>query len=271
MVFYHTLDPVLFSLFGLEIRYYGLMYAFSFVIVYLMLKWSAKRKELDWTDKDIDSFMIAAVVLMIIFARLFYVIFYGFSYFINNPLEIFFIWHGGLSFHGGLLGIVLAGIWFSKKKKISPLLLGDMLALPFALAQALVRVGGNWINGELFGRITDVSWGVNFAGEVDASGNSVFRHPSQLYEGAKNILIFIILFPLKDKEWKQGTIFALFLMLYAVFRFTIEFYRQPELYVGFLTMGQFLSLFVFLAGVGILIYNRINHTSQKYKENIKKD
>lgn len=254
MVFYHTLDPVLFSLGSLEIRYYGLMYALSFLITYVMLKGMAKRKHLNWQTKDIDSFMFAAVIGMLIFARLFYVLFYGGNYYWQNPLQIFAVWNGGLSFHGGLLGVVLAGIWFSKKQHISPLLLGDMLALPLALSQALVRVGGNFINGELYGRITDVSWGVNFNGEKDTLGNAVFRHPSQLYEGAKNLLIFFLLYPLKDKTWPQGTLFALFLMLYAIFRFIIEFYRQPELYVGFLTMGQFLNLFVFLGGVGILFY-----------------
>ena len=134
-----------------------------------------------------------------------------------------------------------------------------MLSLPLALSQALVRVGGNWVNGELYGKITDVSWGVNFHGETDLANNPVFRHPSQLYEGAKNILIFIILFPLRNKEFPQGTIFALFLILYSVFRFIIEFYRQPELYIGFLTMGQFLNIFIFIAGVSILIYTRWHH------------
>lgn|SRR3989338_8584060 len=259
MVFYHTINPVLVSLGGLEIRYYGLMYVLSFLLVYVTLKWAAQKKQIDWTTQDIDNFLLAAVVSMLVFARLFYVIFYGDNYYWQNLSQIIAVWKGGLSFHGGLFGVVLAGIWFSKKKKISPLLLGDILSLPLALSQALVRVGGNWVNGELYGKITDVSWGVNFHGETDLANNPVFRHPSQLYEGAKNILIFIILFPLRNKEFPQGTIFALFLILYSVFRFIIEFYRQPELYIGFLTMGQFLNIFIFIAGVSILIYTRWHH------------
>ena len=117
MVFYHTLDPVLFSLGSLEIRYYGLMYALSFLITYVMLKGMAKRKHLNWQTKDIDSFMFAAVIGMLIFARLFYVLFYGGNYYWQNPLQIFAVWNGGLSFHGGLLGVVLAGIWFSKESE----------------------------------------------------------------------------------------------------------------------------------------------------------
>jgi len=255
MVLYYTPDPIFLSLGPLEIRYYGLMYAISFVIVYLTLKWFVKKKQLNCETKDVDTFMTTMVVSMLFFARLFYVVFYNFSFYLENPLKMIAIWEGGLSFHGGLLGVAIAAIWFAKRQKISPLLLGDILVIPLPLCLALGRLG-NWINGELYGRITDVSWGVNFAGETDNTGNPIFRHPSQIYEMIKNILIFLILFPLKNKNFPQGTLFSLFLMLYAIFRFVIEFYRQPELYVGFLTMGQFLNVFAFLAGLGVFIYAR---------------
>ncbi|MBW3002385.1 prolipoprotein diacylglyceryl transferase [Candidatus Woesearchaeota archaeon] len=241
----HNLNPVILSLGPLEVRWYGLMYVLSFIVIYLYARAAVKKKTLKITLKDLDDLMIWLVAALIIGARLGEIIFYNPSYYIANPSEIIAIWHGGLSFHGGLIGVLIAGYAFSRKKKISFLQLCDVFVVPLALAQVFGRIG-NFINGELYGRVTSLPWGVKFP---SAEG---FRHPSQLYEAAYNLVIFGFLFFQRNLKRKPGYLLGWFLILYSVFRFLTEYVREPELMIGPLTMGQCLNIPMFIAGVYLL-------------------
>lgn len=247
MVFYHTLDPILLSLGPIKIHWYALMYVFSFIIVYFYVRSAVRHKKLDLSLEDVDNLMILLVGSMIVGARLFVVLLYNPYYYFSNPAEIIAVWHGGLSFHGGLVGMVLAGYLFAKKKKISFLHLCDIFVVPLALAQALGRIG-NFINGELYGTITSLPWGVKFP---NAEG---FRHPSQLYEALYDLVIFSFIFIQRNRNYANGVLFSWFLILYPVFRFFTEFVREPEIMVGPLTLGQVLNIPLFLFGVGLLIW-----------------
>ncbi|MBW3004951.1 prolipoprotein diacylglyceryl transferase [Candidatus Woesearchaeota archaeon] len=241
----HNLNPVLFSLGPLEIRWYGLMYVLSFIVIYLYARAAVKHKKLNITLKDLDDLMIWLVAALIIGARLGEILFYNPSYYVANPSEIIAIWHGGLSFHGGLIGVLIAGYAFSRKHKINFLQLCDIFVVPLTLAQVFGRMG-NFINGELYGRITTVSWGVKFP---SAEG---FRHPSQLYEAAYDLVIFGFLFFQRNLKRKPGYLLGWFLVLYSIFRFFTEFVREPEIMIGPLTMGQCLNIPMFIAGVYLL-------------------
>lgn len=241
MVFYHNIDPVIFSLFGLEIRYYGLMYVIGFIIAYFMITFLVKERKLNLKKEDVENFLFWLIIGVIAGARIFYILFYNLKFYILNPFEAIALWHGGLSFHGGLVGALVVGFIFCKRKKISLLKLADICVIPLAIGLGLGRIG-NFLNGELYGRVTDLPFGFKFK---DAEG---FRHPSQLYESLKNFFIFFVLWFNRNKEHKDGFLFGLFLMLYGLLRFLIEFVREPEIYVGFLTMGQTLSLPLFFIG-----------------------
>ncbi len=247
MVFEHALNPALLSLGPLEIRWYGVMWALSFLIVYLYVRRSARERLIKLSDDDVDWLMIWLVAGIILGARIFEVFAYEWNYYAANPGEIIAIWHGGLSFHGGLIGGIIAAYWFSRRRKISFLRLADICIVPIALGQAFGRIG-NFINGELFGRITDLPWGVKFPG---AEG---YRHPSQIYEALYDAVIFIVLFSLRRKKMPDGSILALFLILYSIFRFITEYFREPTAYIGPLTMGQALNIPMFIVGVGLWFY-----------------
>lgn len=247
MVFYHSLDPVLFGIGPVQIHWYALMYVFSFIIVYFYVRSAVRHGKLGLSLDDVDTLMVVLTVAMILGARLFVVVLYNPSYYFSNPLEIPAVWHGGLSFHGGLVGMVLAGYLFARKKKISFLRLCDIFIVPLALAQALGRIG-NFINGELYGTITSLPWGVKFPA---AEG---FRHPSQLYEALYDLVIFSFLFVQRNKRYADGVLLSWFLILYPLFRFMTEFVRVPEVMVGPLTLGQVLNIPMFLFGIGLLVY-----------------
>ena len=244
-MFYHTLNPVLLHLGPVEIRYYGLVYALGFIIAYFLIKHLATQRKVHFAKEHVDTYIFYMIIGVIAGARLIYVLFYNPTYYLMHPFQIFALWKGGLSFHGGVLGGALMAFLFSRRYQYRFLALADLTAIPLALALFFGRIA-NFINGELYGRITTLSWGVKFS-NVDG-----FRHPSQLYEAAKNLFLFGVLWHYRKTTWKDGTLFALFLIGYSVLRFFIEFVREPELYVSILTMGQFLSLFTLLFGVIIL-------------------
>lgn len=243
-MFTHALNPTLFHLGPLEIRWYGLMYLLAFFITFYYARWMIRQGKLAMTEKQLDSMLGAMILYMIIGARLFYAIFYNPSYFIEQPLKFFAVWEGGLSFHGGLLGVLLAAYIYAKRAGVPLLRLADVLVVPIALGNALGRIG-NFINGELYGVPTDLPWGVVFAGVDEA------RHPTQLYEAAYNLVIFVVLFSLRDRFKRDGMLFGLFLTLYSIFRFGVEFIKDLPLF-GPLTMGQWLTIPVFLVGLYIL-------------------
>ncbi|MBR9676525.1 prolipoprotein diacylglyceryl transferase [Candidatus Woesearchaeota archaeon] len=247
-MFVHTIDPVAFSIGPLQVYWYGIIWALSFLITYFFFKTLAKNKKLEITIDDIDSFFLWLILGIVLGARLIYVLVYNPIFYFNNPLQVFAVYNGGLSFHGGMLGAVFVGWKFSKKHKLKFYQLADLLVIPLALVLGLGRIG-NFINGELYGIITSVPWAFKFSG-VDG-----FRHPSQLYESAKNFLIFGVLYSLKDKKFKDGTLFWLFIMMYGLLRFSIEFFRVPDyLFLGF-SPGQWLSAAMFIAAITYFIKN----------------
>ncbi len=244
-MFIHNIDPVLVSFGPMSIRYYGVIYALGFLLAYMAVRRAIKNKELPLSIDDLDTYMLWLIVAVVIGARVAEVIFYNPLYYFAHPLEIPALWHGGLSFHGGLVGALLITFFVAKKKRISFLHLADILSLPAALALAFGRIA-NFINGELYGTPTNLPWAVKFPGAPE------FRHPSQLYEAAKNLLIFFVLRAVKKPHRQQGIIFGLFLTLYGIIRFAIEFVKEPEAMLGPLTMGQVLSIPMIIGGIWLL-------------------
>lgn len=238
------IDPTILHLGPLEIRWYGLMYVLGFFVTYYYVRSFIRQGKLTLTEKELDNLLGLMVVCMIIGARLFEAIFYEPSYFLAQPWKILFIWEGGLSFHGAFLGVAAAVWWYARKKGIPFLRLADIFCVPIALGNAFGRVG-NFINGELYGVPTTLPWGVNFPGVEGA------RHPTQLYEALYNVVIFGILFSLRNKKWKDGALFGLFMILYSIFRFSVEFIKDMPAY-GPLTMGQWLTMPVFVLGIWLV-------------------
>jgi len=252
MVFEYALSPVLLQLGPVQIRWYGVMWALGFLVTYWYVRAAARQKLIKLTDDDVDWLMVWLTVGTLLGARIFEVFVYRWQYYAANPAEIIALWHGGLSFHGGFLGALVAGAWFARRRKVSFLNLCDTCIIPVALAQAFGRVG-NFINGELPGRVTSLPWGVKFPG-VEG-----YRHPSQLYEAAYDVVIFAILWTQRKRKLPHGAILALFLMLYSVFRFLTEYVREPEMYVGPFTMGQALNIPLFIGGIALWFWVKRKH------------
>ncbi len=226
-------NPEIFSLFGLSVRYYGLIYAIGFLITFFYLNYLRKKNKLELSKEQIYDLIFYAIIGVVLGARIFEVLFWNPSYYFNNLLEIFAVWNGGMSFHGGLIGGLVAGYIFSKKNKISLLKIADAVTIPVIFGLALGRIG-NFLNSELYGTITNVSWCVNFQ---DVQG---CRHPYQLYESLKNFIVFFIL-SFDKKDHKQGYSFLLGVSLLNIGRFILDFWKDDLHYLG-LTIGQYLSL-----------------------------
>ena len=254
-MFINNFDPVAFTILSLEIRWYSLAYIFG-----ILIGWYLSKKFFIDNDKikeAFDDYITYVIVGIILGGRLGYVFFYDFSYYFNNPLEIFQIWNGGMSFHGGLLGVILASILFSKSKNLDVFEFLDVIAIVTPVGLFLGRIA-NFINSELYGKATEVIWSVKFL-KVD----EIYRHPSQLYEAfLEGIVLFVILIFVKKrfKNLNPGYISALFLIFYSIFRFICEFYRVPDEQIGYillnLTLGQIISI-IFLA-IGITIFSLKN-------------
>ena len=254
---YQMLDPVAFSVGPLSVRWYGLAYVAGFICAFLVLANLAKRWKVR-VDEDAFFTVVFAVILGVILGgRLGYVLFYGDGYYLAHPEKILAFNEGGMSFHGGLAGVLIGGVIAAKITKIPFLTLADMGCVGAAIGLFFGRCA-NFVNGELWGAPTDLPWGVVFGG----AAGEVARHPSQLYEALlEGVVIFIVLFALSRKKppLPRGTHFGLFLIMYGTFRFLIEFIREPDVQLGYLwggwlTMGQLLSLPLILAGVVILVY-----------------
>jgi len=244
------LDPVFISLGPVQIRWYALAYLAGFLGgVWLCKKLAALTKQ-GPAAKDFDDFLTWGVVGTVLGGRLGYVLFYQLSYYIERPLEALQVWHGGMSFHGGMLGVILAALLFARKRKISFFAFSDVLACVTPIGLGLGRLA-NFVNGELFGRVTDVPWGVIFP-----RGGELPRHPSQLYEAAGEglilFLIMMILVRIPFVRERKGMLSGVFLSLYALLRFGAEFFREPDPQLGFLfagaTMGQLLCVPMFIYG-----------------------
>jgi phosphatidylglycerol:prolipoprotein diacylglycerol transferase len=250
-----NIDPILIELGPIRVSWYGLMYVFGFFASYLLVRYQMKKKDFGVSKLEVENLYFYLILGLIIGARLGYVLFYDLKMYLKEPLEIFAVWHGGMSFHGGLIGVLLVGILFSWKNKKSFWKIADLFIVTAPIGLGLGRIG-NFINGELYGRVTQGPWGMVFP-----KGGPLPRHPSQLYESAlEGGLLFLILWFLKDKKLPAGGLLAIFLSLYGVFRFLIEFLREPDPQLGFilgpLTMGQALSSFMIVGGIVLFVYLR---------------
>ncbi|MBI2667905.1 prolipoprotein diacylglyceryl transferase [Candidatus Woesearchaeota archaeon] len=248
-MFVHNINPVLFQIGPLQVRYYGIIYALGFIISYYMIYYLAKRKQLNLTKDDVSNYIFYSIIGVVLGARLAHIL-ANYSFYLNNILQIFAVWNGGFAFHGGLIGLLIVSFIFTKKKNIEFYDLADIVVMPAAIALALGRIA-NFTNGELYGRITNVSWAVKFP---NAEG---FRHPSQIYESLKNFFIFFTLWFIKDKKLPKGFLFWSFVTLYGFIRFLIELlYREPISPLGFilfsLTITQIADIIMFLAGLFML-------------------
>lgn len=253
MLPYPNIDPEIVKIGPVSIRWYGLMYVIGFISSYLIVKREIKRRGLIVEKDFLENLYFYLILGLLIGARFGYVIIYNLPYYIKHPLEIFAIWHGGMSFHGGLIGVAVSAWLFTRAKRFDFLTLTDMLVLTAPLGLVFGRIG-NFINGELYGRVTDVPWAMIFP-----DGGPLPRHPSQLYQAAlEGIALFIILWILKDKFNRPGIISSLFLILYGAFRFFVEFFREPDPQIGYIlgvfTMGQILSSIMIVSGSILLIY-----------------
>lgn len=236
-MFQHNLDPILLSIFGLEIRYYGLVYVLGFLALYFYLR--KNNTSLGFSKDDVDNFVIYFVLGIIIGSRIFTFLVWNPSAFLANPLQIFYIWQGGMSYHGALLGGIIAGYFYTIKIGASFYKVADKIAVPALLFLGLGRVT-NFINAELVGTITDVSWCVEYPNQPLIEG---CRHPYQLYEAVKNFLLFFVFFAIdRIKEFKTGALFLATIIAYNFFRFFIDFYREdPAVLLG-LSTGQILCM-----------------------------
>jgi phosphatidylglycerol:prolipoprotein diacylglycerol transferase len=246
------IDPVFLRLGPLEFRWYGLMYIVGFLAAYFIIQSAARRRELPLAKDDVADLVFAVAMGIILGGRLGYVLFYNFGFYLAHPLKIFAVWEGGMSFHGGLLGALAAGYWFVRKRKLS---FAAMLDCGFQAAPVGLGLGrlGNFINGELYGRPTDLPWGVVFPG-----GGQLPRHPSQLYEAVlEGVVLFVVLRLVARRRLPDGTVFWTFVALYGLFRSFVEFFREPDQHLGFfagwVTMGQLLSLPMLLVGGGMAL------------------
>lgn len=257
MIEYPQIDPVLFEIGPLAIRWYSLSYVLGIVLGGLYADFLNKKPPVQKNLKVFDDFMIWAIIGILLGGRLGYVLFYNLDYYSSNISDALKIWHGGMSFHGGLLGVMVASIIFCKKNKVNLLVLFDLLACAAPIGLFFGRIA-NFINGELYGRVTDVSWAMVFP-----NGGSQPRHPSQLYEAFLEgfVLFFVLLFLANFSKFKKypGFLSGVFVSGYALARIIIENYREPDEHIGFLfmqiTTGQVLSLPMLIVGVAIMLYS----------------
>ena len=258
-MFINNFDPVAIQIFSIEIRWYSLAYIFGIFIGWFLAKNYFATKDL---KEKFDDYLTYVIIGLLIGGRLGYVLFYNFEYYINNIIDILKIGQGGMSFHGGVIGIVFASIYFSKKNGDNVFRYLDIVALVAPIGIFLGRIA-NFINSELYGLETSVPWGVQFI-LID----NLYRHPSQIYEAIlEGFVLFLILifFQKKQKFIIPGKLSSLFLILYSTFRFIAEYFRAPDEQIGYLifnlTMGQLIS-FVFFV-LGFILYYFINYNEKK--------
>ena len=262
----HPISPVAFSVFGIPVRWYALAYIAGFLAGFYLLKYLVKRNDaqIKLSSKQFDDFFTAIVLGVIVGGRLGYILFYDFSYFWAHPLEIFALWHGGMSFHGGFIGVIVATVLFVRAQKFpgktliqNSLRMLDLMTVITPIGLGLGRIA-NFINMEIMGRATISPLGVVFVG-----GSNVPRHPSPIYEATlEGLVLFIIMWILYNKtnlKKHPGALGGILCMVYAIFRIFCEQFRQPDAQIGFLTswgltMGQLLSITMFVFGVGVLCY-----------------
>ncbi len=255
MLQYPHIDPILVHLGPIKIRWYGMMYLAGFLIGYLLLKRQIREGLLGLTLDQLGGLTTALILGVILGGRLGYVLVYDFSTYLQHPLEVFAIWRGGMSFHGGLAGTLIAGAIYCRSQGVPLLPVADRVAVVVPVGLGLGRIA-NFINDELVGRVTDVPWAMVFPGH-----GPLPRHPSQLYEAClEGIVLFTTMWLVRRKLTAPGALLGLFLVLYAAFRIFVEFFRQPDPQLGTLvlgaTMGQILSAVMVLFGAWLLATSR---------------
>ena len=251
MLNYPEIDPVLVSLGPLKIHWYGLMYLFGFSSAWLLGIWRATRND-SWNKEQVGDLILYGALGAVVGGRVGYILFYKFGDYLAQPLDVFRVWEGGMSFHGGLLGVLLA-IWlFGRKTDKSFFQVSDFVAPLVPIGLFFGRIG-NFINQELWGRVTDMPWGMVFP-----LAGTAPRHPSQIYEAIlEGVVLFAVLWAYSAAPRPVARVSGLFLILYGLFRFIVEFTREPDDYLGFIaldwmTMGQILSLPMIVAGLFIM-------------------
>ncbi len=247
------IDPVIFSLGPLQVRWYGLMYVIGFMVGTALLKYLSNKNFWQAPKESIDKYVTWLIVGMFLGARTFYVFIYNWDYYSQNLGDIFSVWKGGLSFHGAVVGMCAVTYIFAKKHKLHFFHIADCMAVAGSPGLFFGRMG-NFINGELYGRVTDSWVGIVFPG-----GGPFPRHASQLYEGIlEGILLFGILFWIHKRQKFYGVVSTFFLIGYGTFRFIVEFFREPDAQLGYyfnyFTMGQILCFFMLILSVFIFKY-----------------
>lgn len=250
----HNIDPVAFRIGTFEVHWYGLMYLIGFTAGWFLARYRARRPGSCWTVPQVDDLLTLSMIGVILGGRLGYILFYDLSSYIENPIEIFKIWHGGMSFHGGLLGVICAFFYFSRSRNRSFWQVSDFVSplVPQALMWGRL---GNFINGELWGKPSEIPWAIIFQ-----RADHLTRHPSQLYEAFfEGLILFIVLWVYSSKRHPPGRVSGFFALGYGIARFACEFVRVPDAHIGYLafgwlTMGQLLCLP--LIGVGIWLLAR---------------
>jgi phosphatidylglycerol:prolipoprotein diacylglycerol transferase len=256
-MFINNFDPVAFQIMSFEIRWYSLAYILGIVIGWILCK-KIFIKKYDISEK-FDDYITYLIIGIILGGRIGYIIFYNFSYYLENIFDIFKIWQGGMSFHGGLLGVIASSYIFAKKNNQNPFIYLDQVSLVAPIGIFFGRLA-NFINSELYGKVSSVPWSVIFI-KID----NLSRHPSQLYEAIlEGIILFLLLIYFVNKDFlkKPGLISGLFLIFYSLFRFFVEFFRVPDEQIGYLflnlTMGQIISLVFVLIGISLFYLKNEN-------------
>ncbi len=253
MLIHPDFDPVAFSLGPLHVRWYGLMYLLGFLVGWALGRYRVRQPGSGWTAEQMDDLVFYIALGVILGGRVGYILFYGFAGVLHDPLLLFRIWEGGMSFHGGFLGVLLAVLLFARKYQKGFWSTMDFVAPLIAPGLLFGRIG-NFINGELWGRVTDLPWGIVFR----QTGDGLPRHPSQLYEAAlEGVALFVIVWLFSARPRPTMAVSGVFALGYGVFRFLVELVRQPDpqlgyLAFGWLTMGQLLSLPLVAVGVILL-------------------
>lgn len=255
MLIFPNIDPIAINIGPVSIHWYGIMYLLAFVCGGALGVYRAKSNVSDWSRSQVWDLVFYVAIGAVLGGRIGYAVFYNFDYYFNNPIDIIRVWSGGMSFHGGLIGVIVSVYFYSCKYKKTFMSVCDFIA-PLCPPGLMAGRIGNFINQELWGRVSDLPWAVVFplAGPLP-------RHPSQLYEGLlEGLVLFLLIWLYSSKKRSPGKVSGLFLLCYAVIRFLVEFVREPDAHLGyvlldFITMGQMLSIPVALVGIWLFLRN----------------